>query len=104
VADHEFDSVAGKVVGDGNALLGIGNVVAKADSQFLTENAAGGIDVCHGLFDAILHLRARSGIRSSDRTSDAKFDLGGRGTSKCAREAQRQAERSDPLHCQFPSQ
>ncbi len=90
MADDEFDAVAGKLVGDRDALLGIGDVVAELDSDLLTENAAGGIDVGGRLFDAVLHLRAGRGIRAGDRAADAEFDLGGGGIRQRECKAQRE--------------
>ena len=89
MADDEFDAVAGELVGDRDALLGIGNVVAEFGGDLLAENAAGGIDVGGGLLDAVLHLRAGRGIRAGDRTADAELDLGGGGIRQHECKAQR---------------
>ena len=62
MADHELDAVAGEIVGDRDALLGIGDVVAVVDRDLLAENAAGLVDVGGGLIDAVLHLRAGGGV------------------------------------------
>ena len=73
--DHEFDAVAGKFIGDRNALLGIGDIVAVADGDFLAENAARRIDVGGGLVDAVFHLRAGRGIGAGDGAADTEFHL-----------------------------
>ncbi len=104
MTDHEFDAVAGKLVGDRNALLRIGDVVAVFDGDFLAEDAAGGIDVGGRLVDAVLHLRAGGGIGAGDRAADAEFDLpsGRRGSRNRKRKTQREAERGDPRHLGSP--
>ena len=45
MTDDELDAVAGELVGDRDALLGIGGVVAEVKLDLLAEHAAGGIDV-----------------------------------------------------------
>ena len=76
VADDELDAVAGELVGDRDALLGIGDVVADCERDLLAEDAAGGVDVGDGLLGAVLELRAEGGVRAGDRAGDAEFDLG----------------------------
>ena len=75
IADHEFDPVADEFVGDGHALLGIGNVVANAHGELLPENAAGGVDVRDGLLDAVLHLCAGGRAWAGDGTGHADLHL-----------------------------
>ena len=64
VADDELDAVADELVGDRDALLGIGDVVADLERDLLAEDAAGGVDVVDGLLGAVLaaaRRRRRSG-------------------------------------------
>src|SRR5262249_24164377 len=42
---------------------------------FLSQNAAGGVDVLHRLLDAVLELRAEGGAAAGDRSGDAQLDL-----------------------------
>ena len=88
MADDELDAVADELVGDRNALLGIGNVVALLDVDFLAENAASLVEVLGRLTDALRQLRAERGVRPGDRTGDADLDLRVRG----AREGQARGE------------
>ncbi len=75
MADDEFDAVADELVGDRNALLGIGDVVALLDLDLLAENAAGLVDVLGRLADALCQLRAERGVGAGDRAGDADLDL-----------------------------
>ena len=63
VADDEFDAVADEFVGDRDALLGIGNVVALLDVDLLAEDAAGLVEVVRRLADAVGQLRAERSVR-----------------------------------------
>src|SRR5262249_58570101 len=56
VTDDEFCAVAGKLVGDRDALLGIAHVVADARGELLAQNAAGLVDVGDGLLGTLLEL------------------------------------------------
>ena len=76
MADDELDAVAGELVGDRHALLGIGDVVAVADGDLLAVDAAGGIDVVGGLLGAVLELGAEGGVGPGERAGDADLDLG----------------------------
>ena len=60
MADHELDAVADELVGDRDALLGIGNVVALLDLDLLAENAAGLVEVLGGLADAVASIARRT--------------------------------------------
>ena len=75
MADDELDAVADEFVGDRNALLGIGDVVALFDLELLAENAALGVEVLRRLLDAGRQLRAERGVRAGDRTGDPDLDL-----------------------------
>ena len=92
VADDELDAVADELVGDRDALLGIGNVVALLDLDLLAEDAAGLVEVVGRLSDALGQLRAERGVRAGDRTGDADLDLRVRG----AREGQARRRARDP--------
>ena len=102
MSDDEFDAVAGHLVGDRDALFGIGGVVAVKNLDFLAHHAAGRVDVGGGLVDAVFHLRAGRGARPSDRSGDAELDLGRGSSRKGKYKAQREAERGDPFHREVP--
>ena len=70
VADHELDAVADELVGDGNALLGIGYIVAGFERDLLAKNAAGLVDVIDGLLRSVDELCAESRVRPGDRAGD----------------------------------
>ena len=76
MADDELHAVADELVGDRDAFLRIGAVVADGDGDLLAEDAAGGVDVLDRLFDAVLELRAEGGAAAGDRAADADLDLG----------------------------
>ena len=76
MSDDELDAVADELVGDRNAFLRVGAVVANRDGDLLTEDAAGGVDVLDRLFDAVLELRAEGCAAAGDRAGDAHLDLG----------------------------
>ena len=101
VADHEFDAVADEFIGDRNALLGIGNVVALFDFDFLAENAAGLVDVFGGLRDAIGQLRAERGVGAGDRAGDADLDLGACGAGEG--QARGEHETGQPISSSYPT-
>ena len=103
VADHEFDAVADELVGDRNALLGIGNVVALFEGDLLTENAAGLVDVINRLLSAVGQLRAERGVRAGDRAGDAHLDLGARGARESQARGKQQAGQPIFLHTLTPS-
>ena len=79
MADDELDAVADELVGDRNALLGIGDVVALLERDLLAEDAAGLVDVVDRLLRAVDKLRAEGGVRAGDRAGDAHLDLGAGG-------------------------
>src|SRR5262249_10895863 len=58
-----------------NAFLRIGAIVADENLNFLSENAAGGVDVLDRLLDPVLELRAEGGAAAGDRSGDAQLDL-----------------------------
>ena len=59
MADDELDAVADELVGDRDALLGIGDVVALLDVDFLAENAAL-VEVLGRLRDAVASIARRT--------------------------------------------
>ena len=75
VADDEFDAVADELVGDRHAFLRIGAIVTDVNLNFLSENAAGGVDVLDRLLHSVLELRAEGGAAAGDRSGDAQLDL-----------------------------
>src|SRR6266446_7295015 len=62
VAGDKRDFRAGELFRHRTRLLGIAGIVADFQRQFLAEHAAGGVDVGHGLFGAVLHLAAERGF------------------------------------------
>src|SRR5262249_30944585 len=75
MADDEFDAIADEFVGDRDAFFRIGAIVADENLDFLSQNAAGGVDVLDRLLDAVLELRAEGGAAPGDRAADAQLDL-----------------------------
>ena len=73
MADDERDAVADELVGDRDALLGIGDVVADLDRDLLAVDAAGCVDVLDRLLDAVLELRTEGRVGPGDRTGDAEL-------------------------------
>ena len=102
VADDEFDAVADELVGDRNALLGIGNVVALLDLDLLAENAAGLVEVVGGLRDALRQLRAERSVRAGDRTGDADLDLRVRGAREGQAGGEHETRQPIFLHTTLP--
>ena len=92
VANDEFYTVAGKIVGDGDALLGIRYVVAVFHRDLLAENAACLVEIGGGLVDAVLHLRAGGGVRAGNRAGDPDLDLGGGGARRHSRNGNRKTQ------------
>ena len=84
--DDELDAVADELVGDRDALLGIGHVVARLDLDLLPENAACLVDVLDSLLDALGQLRAERRVGPGDRSRDADLDLRMRRAGKPERE------------------
>ena len=91
MADHEMHAVADELVGDRDALLGIGDVVAEFDHDLLAEDAARLVEVLGGLLDALRQLRAERSVGAGDRTGDADHHVGARR----AREAESATASSD---------
>ena len=75
MTDHELDAVSDELVGDRDALLRIGDVVADDEHDLLAVDAAGRVDVGGGLLGALLQLCAEGGVRTGDRTGDADQDI-----------------------------
>src|SRR5205807_10450744 len=72
--DHELHAGGGKIVGDRDALLGVGDVVAVGDRNLLAEDAAGLVHVGDRLLGAILELGAEGSLRAGKRSADAESD------------------------------
>ena len=75
VADHELDAVANELVGDRDALLRIGDVVADFELDLLAIHAACCVDVGDSRFRTLLQLCTEGRIRAGDRTGDADEDI-----------------------------
>ena len=76
MADDEGDLIADEFIGDRDALLRIGGVVADLDADLLAEDAAGGVDVGDCLFGAHAQLRAEGRVWARHRRADAEPDVG----------------------------
>ena len=75
MADDKFHAIANELVGNRNALLGIGNVVALFDFDLLPENTARLVEVLGGLADAV--LRGDLALGAADVMNDHRAALGG---------------------------
>ena len=73
-------AVGDEFVGDRNALLRVGDIIADRDSELLAEDAAVGVDALDSRFDTDAVLFSISGIRSRHRSGDAEHDIRPRGT------------------------
>ena len=82
MTDNELDAIADELVGDRNALLRIGHVVALLEGDLLAEDAAGLVDVVDRLLRPHSQLRAERGVWPGDRSRDAHLDLGAR-SARC---------------------
>ena len=98
MADDEMNAVADEFVGDRDALLGIGDVVALLDRDLLAEDAARLVEVIGRLTDALRQLRAKRRVRPGDRTGDADRDLGVSGAAHQQDGGQRQAREKGMFH------
>ncbi len=75
MSDDELDAVSDELVGDRDALLRVGNVVADDELDLLAIDAAGGVDVGCGLLGALLELCAEGSVRTGERTGNADQDV-----------------------------
>ncbi len=75
MADNELDAIGDELVGDRNALLRVGDVVADRQHDLLAVDAASRVDVSGRHFGALLELSAKSGVRAGHRTGDADQDV-----------------------------
>src|SRR5215471_523834 len=98
VADDEFDAVADEFVGDRDAFFRIGAIVADENLNLLSENAAGGVDVCDRLLDSVLELRAEGGAAAGDRSGDPQLDLRRSAVRESEAEAEDQTKREPVFH------
>ena len=103
MADDEGDLIADEFIGDRDALLWIGGVVADFDADLLAENAARRVDVGDGLFRAHADLRAECRVRTRDWHADAEPDFGGGCAAKaqCGQKADRYAPEGEAFHRTF---
>ena len=95
MADHELDAVGDELVGDRDALLRIGDVVADRRYDLLAVDAAGRVDVGGGLLGALLELRAEGGVRTGDRTGDTDEDISPRAAAERHKAVRATADNSD---------
>ena len=93
MSGHERDLGTGELFRHRARLLGVAGVVADFQRQLLAEHAAGGIDVGHRLFGAVLHLPAERGFAARHRAGHCDGDvLRQRGCRQRQRCAQCQAD------------
>ncbi len=76
VAHHVLHAVADELVGDRDALLRVGHVVADLEGDLVAEDAALGVEVVDGLLGALLELGAEGGVGAGDRPGDAELEVG----------------------------
>ena len=98
MADDEFHAVADELVGDRDAFLGIGAVVADEKLDLLSKDAAGGIDVFDRLLGAVLELGAERGATAGDRAGDAQLDLRRSGIRESKAKTEGHAKREPLSH------
>ncbi|MEH2478652.1 hypothetical protein V1282_002009 [Nitrobacteraceae bacterium AZCC 2146] len=75
MAGHERHAAAGGLLRHRARLLGIAGIVADLQRQLLAEHAAGGIEIDHRLFGAVLHLPAEGGFAAGHRTGHRDLDV-----------------------------
>ena len=89
MAGHELDALRHHLVGNGHGLLRIAGIVADFKHELLAIDAAGGVDIGHCHFGAVLHLLAEGRILAGDRAGHGDRDIGqGRRGGQGRREAQ----------------
>ena len=71
VSDDELDAIGDELVGDRDALLRIGDVVAEHELDLLAIDAAGRVDVGCRLLCALLELCAEGCVRTGQRAGNA---------------------------------
>jgi hypothetical protein len=76
VTVDELDAVTDELVGDRDALLRIGHVVAEAQHDVHAEDAASRVDVVARHLGALLQLRAEGRVRARQRAGDADGQIG----------------------------
>jgi hypothetical protein len=74
--DHELHAVTDKLVGDRDAFLRVGAIIAELAREFLSEDAPGRVDVSDRLLGAVLELRPEGGAAAGERSADPELDLG----------------------------
>ncbi len=75
MAGDERDLRAGDLLGYRTGLLRIAGVVLDIERQFLAEQAAGGVEIRHRLFGAVLHLPAERGFAARHRARHGDGDV-----------------------------
>ena len=88
MAGDERNFRAGDFFRDRARLLRIAGIVLDIQRQFLAEHAAGGVDIRHRLFGAVLHLPAEGGFAARHRAGHGDGDVlrqrRGRQRQRCA--------------------
>src|SRR5262249_52103312 len=79
-------------------LFGLGGVAAEETLVFLSQNAAGGVDVLARLLDSVLELRAEGGAAAGDRSGDPQLDLRRSVIRESEAEAEDQTKREPMFH------
>jgi hypothetical protein len=82
VSDDEDHTVTDQLLGGGDRLLGITEVVRRDEAYLLAEHAAGGIEVGHGQLCTALQLLAVPGKGAGNRAGHTNQDLRPSGPAK----------------------
>jgi len=86
---HERNLCAGELFRDRARLLGVAGIVADFQREFLAEHAAGGVEIGHRLFGAVLHLPAECGFGARHRARHGDGDVL---RKRCCGQRQRRAQ------------
>ena len=76
MADDELYAVSNEFVGDRNALLRVGHVVAEHNFDLFPVDTASGVDVRCSLFRTFLKLCAERSVGAGQRAANANNDIG----------------------------
>ena len=75
MSDDQDHPVADQLLGGGDGLLGIAEVIRRDQLHRLAEDAAGGVDVGHGLSRPALQLLTEPSERAGDRACQSDQDV-----------------------------
>jgi hypothetical protein len=84
VSDNEDDAIARQFTGNGNRLIGVAEIIAHDELDFLSENTASSIEIVDRQARSAQVLLAEPRSRACHWASHANQDLGRRGPrAKC---------------------